>query len=78
RLVLEDGGLTADWLAEVAEMRARLLEVRAALAAHGTVGGIDLAPLGRQNGLFSMLPLAPERIVAMREQHAIYMAGSGR
>jgi aromatic-amino-acid transaminase len=53
-------------------------QVRAKLAAAGTAGNIDLTPLGTQNGLFSVLPLSPEQILAMREKHGVYMAGSGR
>ncbi len=37
-----------------------------------------MAPLGIQNGLFSMLPLTPAQILTLREDHSIYMAGSGR
>jgi aromatic-amino-acid transaminase len=42
------------------------------------VGTINMAPLGIQNGLFSMLPLSGEQILAIREKHGVYMAGSGR
>ncbi|HUQ13017.1 MAG TPA: amino acid aminotransferase [Novosphingobium sp.] len=78
RLVLADEHLTAQWLDELDTMRARMRQVRERLATAGTVGGIDLAPVGRQNGLFSVLPLAPQRIAALRERFGIYMAGSGR
>ncbi len=37
-----------------------------------------MAPLGVQNGLFSMLPIGGEQILAIRERHGVYMAGSGR
>ena len=39
---------------------------------------LNLATLGGQNGLFAMLPLGKDQIVRLREDHAIYMAGSGR
>jgi aromatic-amino-acid transaminase len=78
RIILRDPGLTRQWLAELDIMRARMRSVRAALAAAGTVGRIDLTPLGRQNGLFAMLPLTKEEVVTLREAHAIYMAASGR
>ena len=32
----------------------------------------------RRAGMFSMLPLTPDAVLALREQHGIYMAGSGR
>ena len=78
RLVLEDDALVAQWLDELDTMRARMRQVRLALASAGTVGGIDLTPVGRQNGLFSVLPLGAARIAALRADHGIYMAGSGR
>ncbi len=78
RIILEDAGLTALWLDELDTMRARMNQVRAALAAAGKVGTLDLAPLGGQNGLFSLLPVAGEQILALRADHGIYMAGSGR
>ena len=59
-------------------MRARMAEVRERLAAAQQIGPISMAPLGLQKGLFSMLPLSAEQIMAMREKHGVYMAGSGR
>lgn len=78
RLVLEDPALVKLWLDELTAMRERMRQVRAKLAAAGTAGSVDLAPLGRQNGLFSIVPLTPDQILAMREKHGVYMAGSGR
>ncbi|MFC4294977.1 aromatic amino acid transaminase [Novosphingobium tardum] len=78
RIVLEDEALTREWLDELDTMRARMRQVRDRLAAAGTVGGIDLTPLAHQNGLFSVLPLKSAQIVALRERHGVYMAGSGR
>ncbi|MFY7835564.1 MAG: amino acid aminotransferase [Novosphingobium sp.] len=78
RLILEDADLTAMWLAELDEMRDRMRWVRDRLAAAQQVGPIDMARLGVQNGLFSMLPLNGEQILAIREKHGVYMAGSGR
>ena len=78
RIVLEDAALTADWLAELASMRSRIGEVRTKLAAASNVGRINLAPLGEQKGMFAMLPLSGEQIMALRTDHSVYMAGSGR
>jgi len=78
RLVLEDEGLTAQWLAELDAMRDRMRQVRARLASAGKVGGVDLTPIGGQNGLFSIIPFTPEQVQAMRAKHGIYFAGSGR
>lgn len=78
RIVLEDPALTQEWLAELDTMRARMRQVRDALAAAGRAGRIDLTPLGTQNGLFSMLPVTKEEVARLREEHGIYMAASGR
>ena len=34
--------------------------------------------IGRQFGMFSMLPLSKEQVLKLRDDHAIYMADSGR
>ena len=78
RIVLEDEALTAQWLDELDTMPERMRHVRAKLAASGKTGGVDLAPIGGQNGLFSIIPFTPEQVQAMREKHGIYFAGSGR
>ena len=78
RLILRDPDLTTLWLAELGEMRARMRQVRDALGAAGTAGRIDLAPLAGQNGLFSIIPVSKEEVAALREEHGIYMAASGR
>jgi len=78
RLVLADADLTAMWLAELDEMRDRMRWVRDRLAAAQHAGSVPMASLGVQNGLFSMLPLSAEQILAIRERHGVYMAGSGR
>ncbi|GMM60776.1 amino acid aminotransferase [Novosphingobium pituita] len=78
RLILADAELTAMWLAELDEMRDRMRWVRDRLSAAQQVGPIPMDPLGTQNGLFSMLPLSSEQILAIRERHGVYMAGTGR
>lgn len=78
RLVLADAELTQLWQGELDTMRARMRQVRDRLAEAGLAGGIDLTPCGTQNGLFSVLKLTPEQILQLRQDHAIYMAGSGR
>jgi len=78
RIVLEDAALTASWLNELDVMRARMNEVRAKLGAAGRQGSVDFTPFGTQNGLFSIVPLTGDQVLAMREKHGVYMAGSGR
>ena len=78
RLVLSDPAMTREWIDELASMRSRIADVRAKLAASGNAGKVDLAPLGLQFGMFAMLPLDKEQIQRLRDEHGIYMAGSGR
>ena len=79
RVVLRDEELTRQWLDELGEMRARMRRVRARLAAaDNEAPGLNLAALGKQNGLFAMLPLSKDQIARLREDHGVYMAGSGR
>ncbi len=78
RLVLEDAELTANWLAELQDMRTRIGQVRAALAEAGLAGSVDMTPYGRQYGMFAMLPLDKLQIDTLRSDHGIYMAGTGR
>ena len=78
RLVLADPDLTQQWLAELETMRERMRQVRVRFAAAGKVGCVDLSPIGGQNGLFSIIPFTPAQVAAMRADHGIYFAGSGR
>ncbi len=78
RLILEDEKLTGLWLDELDTMRERMRQVRARLGAAGKQGGVDFTPMGGQNGLFSIVPLTGDQVLAMREKHGVYMAGSGR
>ena len=73
-IILDDPELRALWMSEVAAMCARIRALRTRLAAKDS----RLAYIEGQNGMFSMLPLSPEQVMALRETHGIYMAGSGR
>ncbi|HKC02834.1 MAG TPA: amino acid aminotransferase [Sphingomicrobium sp.] len=74
RIILDDPELRARWLVELAAMRDRINAVRQRIAAADP----RLAFVGRQFGMFSMLPLSREQVLKLREDHAIYMADSGR
>jgi aromatic-amino-acid transaminase len=74
RLILDDAALATDWRAELVEMCTRINDLRAALGgAHPA-----LAPVARQQGLFALLPIDRETVVALRERHGIYMPEAGR
>ena len=74
RIVLDTPELRADWDVEVGEMRDRINRIRGQIAASDP----RLAYIGGQFGMFSMLPLSPDQVRQLREDHAIYMADSGR
>src|SRR4051794_25104336 len=73
-IILEDGELRERWLVELTAMRDRINSVRQLLAASDP----RLSFIGKQFGMFSMLPLSEEQVLKLRSDHAIYMAESGR
>lgn len=74
RVILEDEALTTDWKAELAEMSARIRQIRVLLAETEA----SLAPLAGQHGMFTTLPLTPADVARLREERGIYMPSSGR
>ena len=74
RIVLDTPELRADWQKQVGEMCARIRALRARLAAYDE----RLAYIDGQNGMFSILPLSRDQVLALREEKGIYMADSGR
>jgi aromatic-amino-acid transaminase len=73
-IILEDPEFHARWLVELEAMRDRINSVRQRIAAADP----RLAFIGKQFGMFSMLPLSKEQVHKLRSDHAIYMADSGR
>jgi aromatic-amino-acid transaminase len=73
-IVLDDPELRERWLVELTQMRDRINAVRQRIASADP----RLAFIGRQFGMFSMLPLSREQVLKLREDEAIYMADSGR
>src|SRR6476619_7063797 len=73
-IVLEDPALHERWLGELTAMRDRINAVRRQIAAADP----RLAFIGRQFGMFSMLPLSKDHVLKLRTDEAIYMADSGR
>jgi aromatic-amino-acid transaminase len=74
RIVLDNPELRERWLVELTAMRDRIKNVRQRIAAADP----RLAFIGRQYGMFSMLPLSKEQVLKLRSDDAIYMADSGR
>ncbi|MES2043239.1 MAG: amino acid aminotransferase [Pseudomonadota bacterium] len=74
RVILEDAALAADWRVELIEIASRIHRMRALLAEADPA----LAPLARQRGMFSTLPLSPADVARLCETRGIYMPSSGR
>jgi len=74
RIILTDPALKALWQDELSGMQTRITGLREQLAAAHP----RLASMASQNGLFSLLPLTPEDVRALRLEHGVYMEGSGR
>jgi aromatic-amino-acid transaminase len=74
RVILDDAGLNARWRQELDAMRNRINAVRARIAEADPRLGF----IAGQYGMFSMLPLSKAQVLKLREEHAIYMADSGR
>jgi aromatic-amino-acid transaminase len=74
RLVLQSGELTRDWKAELDDMRGRILNNRARLAALNP----RLSAAAQQRGMFSQIQITPEAVARLKDEHAVYIVGSGR
>jgi len=74
RVILDDPALRNEWQGELELMRNRLNAMRAMLAAAHPL----LAAIAGQRGLFSRLPISPQTVEALRQQHGIYMPADGR
>ena len=74
RTILENDALRAAWCDELNAMRERINGLRQAIAAvHPRI-----AAIGRQRGMFAMLPVSPAAVDELRGKHGIYMASNGR
>lgn len=79
--VLCTPSLCRDWEQELGRMRARLTALRHGLhdaLLHHTGQSEVWDCVRRQQGLFSYLPLSPEQVETLRQEHAVYLLRSGR
>ena len=79
-MILEDEALTADWKAELEEVRQSMLGLRTALAeALRRATNTDRFDfVAHHRGMFSRLGLTEAQVGTLREQHGIYMVGDSR
>ncbi|NWE52705.1 aromatic amino acid transaminase [Brevundimonas sp. P7753] len=77
KAVLSSPELTHQWRAELDAMRVRVNAVRARLSGI-PLQRLDLSRLSQQRGMFALLPLSGDQVLALRERHAVYVDASGR
>jgi len=78
--ILEDPQLHGLWESEVREIRERINGMRSVFVQTLADVGIerDFSFIARQRGMFSFSGLNAEQVKRLREQHSIYIVGSGR
>ena len=77
---MSDELLKQQWQTELASMAKRVKDLRSALQTALENRGIDkdFSFITKQKGMFSYLGIAPEPIAQLKQDYAIYMAGSSR
>jgi len=81
--ILGDAGLTQQWIDELAQMRGRINGMRTALRQGLDQRGVKLSAQGNgfietQRGMFTMSGLTKDHVARLKQDHAIYIVGSGR
>ena len=78
--VLADAELRKIWEAELTEIRERIVSLRASFVSkmEALVPGKDFSYVNQQRGMFSYSGLTKSQAEKLREEHSIYILGSGR
>lgn len=78
--VLKDAALKQEWLAEVAQMRDRIWQMRELFVAKLKEQGVqqDFSFITEQNGMFSFSGLNKDQVARLKNEFAVYIVGSGR
>jgi len=78
--VLNDADLTAQWQAELQEMRERIIQMRHILKDKLSLAlpERDFSYLVKQQGMFSYTGLSAEQVDVLKNQYGIYLVRSGR
>ncbi len=78
--ILEDEGLKEIWLGELADMRLRIVNMRAALVDGLARRGVDLdfSCIKKQRGMFSFSGLSAGVVDWLKENRSVYMVDGGR
>lgn len=78
--ILADEELKSLWESELKEMRERIGKMRTLFVESLKAEGVtqDFSFISRQNGMFSFSGLTKEQVTRLKEEHAVYIVGSGR
>ncbi|MFM2481069.1 amino acid aminotransferase [Celerinatantimonas sp. YJH-8] len=78
--ILSDEQLTAEWHAEVTQMRERIQQMRQLFVAtlKKYKPEVDFNFIEQQNGMFSFSGLNKEQVLRLREEYGVYIVNSGR
>ena len=78
--VLNDAALTAEWEAELKEMRERIIQMRQLLQQklNAELPDRDFSYLVKQQGMFSYTGLKAEQVDILKDKYGIYLVRSGR
>ncbi|MEM1356422.1 MAG: amino acid aminotransferase [Planctomycetota bacterium] len=81
--ILSDSSLTTQWIEELSLMRNRINRMRRLLTQKLDDRGVQLSPDGnafiqQQRGMFTMSGLTKDQVDTLKQEHAIYIVGSGR
>jgi aspartate aminotransferase len=79
-MILEDQALTADWKAELEDVRRNMLGLRQSLAdeLRRATNSDRFDFVARHRGMFSRLGLTEAQVATLRETHGIYMVSDSR
>ncbi len=79
-MILEDATLTADWKAELEDVRRNMLTLRQSLAdeLRRATNSDRFDFVARHRGMFSRLGLTEAQVATLRETHGIYMVSDSR
>ena len=79
-MILKDAALTAEWEAELEEIRLNMLSLRQSLAdeLRRVTNSDHFDFIANHRGMFSRLGLTEAQVIRLREEHAIYMVGDSR
>ncbi len=79
-MILEDAALTADWKAELEEVRLNMLSLRQQLAdeLRRATNSDRFDFVARHRGMFSRLGLTEAQVIRLRDEAGVYMVGDSR